>query len=276
MKIRKVSTRVIIIVVLLIFLVYLVGPFAWLVNASFQKRVELFSRPPTWIPSKLYLGNYKDVLSDKSLQRCLGNSLLVAASTTAMTLTVGSLAAYAFARLRFPGRKALFLSILATQMLPGVAVLIPLYVMMRKLHLIYTYWGLILGNLTFSLPYVIWLLRSYFISVPMEIEEAAWIDGCSRLRAIVSIVLPLSAPGFVSTAIFIFTGAWNEFMMASILTNDATKTFPVKLAQYMGEEATAFESMFASSLVGTIPILTLGVVFHRFIVKGLTEGGLKL
>lgn len=276
MNFYKISSRAGRLVVLLALLVYIVGPFAWLVDASFQRRVELFSRPPTWIPSSLYLENYKEVLGDESLQRSLRNSLLVATSTTLATLSVGSLAAYAFARLRFPARKTLFLGILTTQMLPSVAVLIPLYITMRKLHLIYTYQGLLLGYLTFSLPYVIWLLRAYFISIPIEIEEAALIDGCSRLGAIVRVVLPLSAPGFVSTGIFCFVGAWNEFMMASVLTNDAIKTFPVKIAQYMGEEATAFEHMFASSVIGTLPILILAILFQRHIVRGLTEGGVKL
>jgi multiple sugar transport system permease protein len=261
---------------LIVLFIYIVGPFLWVLNASFQTRVELFSRPPTWLPSSLYLKNYQDVLGDRSLLKCLRNSALTASSTTLAALCIGSLAAYAFARLRLPAKSSLFLGILGTQMLPGVAILIPLYVIMRKLGLVYTYQGLILGYLTFTLPYVIWLLRAYFLSIPVEIEDAARIDGCTRLGAIFRVVIPLSAPGFVSTGIFAFIGAWNEFMIASILTNDVTKTFPVRIAQFIGEESTAYEHMFSASVIGTLPILVLVILFQRYIVKGLTEGGVKL
>lgn len=275
-KAYQILSRLGITVGLVVLLIYVVGPFLWVLNASFQTRVELFSQPPTWLPSSLYLKNYKEVLSDPSLLRSLRNSALLATLTTLAALAIGSLAAYAFARLKVPAKRTLFLGILGTQMLPGVAILIPLYVTMRKLGLIYTYQGLILSYLTFTLPYVIWLLRAYFLSIPVEIEDAARVDGCTRIGAIVRVVLPLSAPGFISTGIFAFIGNWNEFMLATIMTNDATKTFPVRIAQYVGEEWTAYEHMFSAAIIGTIPILILVILFQRYIVKGLTEGGVKL
>lgn len=256
--------------------IYIVGPFLWMLNASFQTRAELLSTPPTWWPSSLYLRNYQEVLADPTMLKSLENSFILAASTTLTALTLGSLAAYAFARLEMPLKRTVFLTILVTQMIPGTALLIPLYVIVRKLHLIYTYQGLILGYLTFTLPYVIWLLRAYFLSIPAEIEEAARIDGCSRLEAIRHVFLPLTAPGFVSTGIFAFVGAWNEFMLATILTDNNTKTITVRIAQFVGEEETAYLHMFAAAALATIPILILVLLFQRYIVKGLTEGGVKV
>jgi multiple sugar transport system permease protein len=134
---------------------------------------------------------------------------------------------------------------------------------------------LIIAYTTFTLPYVIWLLRAFFTSIPAEIEEQGMIDGCSRLGAIIRIVLPLSMNGFLSVGIFAFIGAWNEFMMASILTNNITKTYPVRVAQFIGEETTAYEHMFAAAVIGILPVLLLVTIFQRRIVAGLTEGGIK-
>jgi multiple sugar transport system permease protein len=261
---------------LVIMLFYVLGPFGWLLISSFETRAQLFSRPPTWFPTSLYLDNYQKILSDPTLLLSLRNSTIVAGFTTLLALILGSLAAYAFARLKVPGRDRLFVLILASQMLPGIAILVPLYVTMRTLGLIYTYQGIVLVYLSFNLPYVIWLLRAFFVSIPPEIEEAARVDGCSRLGAFIRVVLPLSAPGFVSTGIFAFIGAWNEYLIASVMTNNATKTFPVRMAQFIGEEWTAYEHMFAAAVLGTIPVLVLVVIFQRYIIRGLTEGAVKL
>jgi multiple sugar transport system permease protein len=255
---------------------YVVGPFVWMLLSSFETRVQLFSRPPTWVPTSVYLDNYARVLADPSLVRTLQNSTIVAVATSVTALVLGSLAAYALARLRVPRRNAVLVALLATQMLPGISLLVPLYITMRTLGLIYTYQGLMVAYLSFNLPYVIWLLRAFFLSIPPEIEDAARADGCSRLGAILRIVLPLSAPGFVSTGIFAFISAWNEFLFASVLTNNATKTFPVRIAQFIGEESTAYEHMFAAAVLGTLPAVLLVMVFQRYIVRGLTEGALKL
>ena len=270
-RIMKLVTPILLIVVA----AYVFGPLVWLFNASFQTRSELFSRPPTWLPSSLYLRNYQAVLNDPSVLQSLGNSLFLAVTTTLLALIIGSLAAYSFARLRFPARGPLFITILATQMVPAVVILIPLFVTMRRLGLIYTYQGLVIVYLSFTIPYVIWLLRAYFLSIPEEIEDAARIDGCTRLGAIFRVVLPLSAPGFISTGIFVFIGAWNEFLLASILANNATKTFPIRLAQFVGEEETAYEHMFSAAILGVLPVFVLVMVFQKFIISGLTEGGVK-
>jgi multiple sugar transport system permease protein len=259
----------------LVMIAYVVGPFVWMFLSSFQTRAQLFSRPPTWFPPSLYLGNYRAILHDATLIPALGNSAIVATFTAIAALTAGSLAAYAFARLRLPGKNWLFMLVLVTQMLPGIAILVPLYITMRSTGLIYTYQGLVIAYLSFNLPYVIWLLRAFFVTIPHEIEEAARLDGCSRIGAITRVILPLSAPGFVSTGIFAFVGAWNEFLIASVMTSNATKTFPVRMAQFIGEEATAYEHMFAAAVLGTIPVVLVAVFFQRYVISGLTEGAVK-
>ncbi len=262
-------------VAVLAMVVYVVGPFLWMTLSSFETRAQLFSRPPTWFPTSLYLENYKSILRDRTLVQTLRNSAIIATFTAVASLTLGSLSAYAFARMRMPGRNMIFVFILATQMLPGIAILVPLYITMRSLGLLFTYQGLIIAYLSFNLPYVIWLLRAFFVSIPLEIEEAARLDGCSRIGAILRVILPLSAPGFISTGIFAFVGAWNEFLIASVMTNNVTKTFPVRMAQFIGEETTAFEHMFPAAVLGTIPVVVLAMVFQRYIISGLTEGGVK-
>lgn len=256
-------------------ILFVVLPIVWVIDASFQTRIQLFSKPPTWIPTSLHLENYSGVLKDPVVLRSLLNSGLVSITTTLIALCLGSLAAYSFVRLKIPAKSAIFTSILATQMLPSVAVLIPIYMLLRRWGLVYTYQGLIIAYTTFTLPYVIWLLRAFFTSIPAEIEEQGMIDGCSRLGAIIRIVLPLSMNGFLSVGIFAFIGAWNEFMMASILTNNITKTYPVRVAQFIGEETTAYEHMFAAAVIGILPVLLLVTIFQRRIVAGLTEGGIK-
>jgi multiple sugar transport system permease protein len=256
-------------------ILFVILPLVWVVDASFQRRMELFAKPPTLIPSSFYLENYRQVLSDPVVIKSLGNSLMVSMFATLVALILGSLAAYSFVRLPLKFKNQLFLLILGTQMLPSISLLIPLYLILRNLGLVSTYQGLIISYVTFTLPYVIWLLRSYFMSIPADIEEQAMVDGCSRLGAIRRIVLPLSMNGFLSTAIFSFIGAWNEFMMASILTNNATRTFPVRLAMFIGEETTSYEHMFSAAVIGIIPVIVVVILFQPLIVRGLTEGGVK-
>lgn len=262
-------------VALAVLFVYVMFPVVWLVASTFKERVELFSRPPTLLPHALQLREYIALLHDPSFTISVRNSALVASTTTLLTLAVGSLGAYAFARMQFPGRKQLYLIILGTQMLPSITVVIPLFILLRRLHLLYTFQGVILSYMTFTLPYVVWLLRAFFLSVPASIEEAARVDGCSRLRAILRVVFPLSAPGLAATGIYAFVGAWNEFIFASIITNMATKTFPIRVAEFIGDRTIVYEAMFPAAVLGSLPVVLLVLVFQRQVIQGLTEGGVK-
>lgn len=256
-------------------LLFVVLPVALLISASFQTRAELFSVPPRLFPRTLHFENYVEVFADPVVIRSLLNSTIVSTSVVLLSLALGSLAAYSFVRLPFPAKNILFVAILLTQMLPSIAILIPLYLVMRRLGLISTYPGLILSYLPYTLPYTIWLLRSFFLSIPSDIEEQALLDGCTRISLIPRIVIPLSLNGFLSTGIFAFIGVWNEFMMASVLTNNATKTFPVRLTQFIGEETTSYEHMFAAAVVGLLPVVLMVILFRSRIVKGLSDGGVK-
>lgn len=255
--------------------IWATAPFLWILIASFEKRIELFSRPPVWFPRSLYLSNYKFVLSDPAFTNGFKNSLIVSVATTLLALSIGSLCAYSLVRLALPGKNIVSTSILFSQMLPGVMLLIPLYIIMRNLGLLHTYTGLILANLAFSVPYCIWWLKSFFVSLPIEVEEAAMVDGCGRLGVLFYIVLPESLPGFLSTGLFIFISTWSEYMLASMLTDNNTSTLIVKIARYVGEESTAYEHMFVAAVIAAIPTIILAIIFNRQIIGGITEGGVK-
>lgn len=263
------------VIALAILIAYVMFPMVWLVVSTFKERVELFSKPPTLLPRALQLREYVNLLHDPSFTLSVRNSLIVASATTLCTLAVGSLGAYAFARMQFPGRRQLYLTILATQMLPSITLVIPLFILLRKLGLLYTFQGVILSYMAFTLPYVVWLLRAFFLSIPASIEEAARVDGCSRLSAIMKVVFPLSAPGLAATGIYAFVGAWNEFIFASIITNMATKTFPVRVAEFVGDRTIVYEAMFPAAVLGSLPVVILVLVFQRQVIQGLTEGGVK-
>lgn len=260
----------------LVLILYLLFPFLWLVISSLKQPVELFATPITILPDRVVWSNFAKVLSDPSVTGPVKNSLIVAGFTTAVSVVLGTLGAYAFARFQFRGRKAMFLLVLATQMLPAMAVLIPLFILLERTGLLYKYQGLIAVNVAHALPYVLWMLRAFFVSVPIELEEAARVDGCSRLGTIGRILMPLAASGLVATAAFVFIGAWNEYLFASTLSNMESKTFPVRLAEYMGEERITWEGMFPAGVIGSIPPLILVMFFQRWLVKGLTEGGVKM
>jgi len=161
-------------------------------------------------------------------------------------------------------------------MIPPIVILIPLYVLFRGWNLIGTYSGIILSHLTFTLPYVIWLLYSYMVRIPRELEEAAWIDGCSRFRGVLKVVLPVSLPGLISTGIFAFIGSWNDLIYTLIISGGGVKTVPVKLAEFIGQERIVYELMFPGAIIGSIPVILIAFFFQRYIIQGITEGAVKL
>lgn len=250
-------------------------PFLWMLKSSFQPLKDLLATPPVWFPRSLYLENFREVLSDPSVLRALRNSFIVAGGSTLIATVTGLTAAYAFVRFRFAGRQTLFVIILLTQMVPGIALIIPLYMIMTRLDLLHTFAGLIITYVSFTLPYSIWLQRAFLTNVPWELEDQARVDGCSRASAMFRVVLPIIAPGVLTATIFAFLNAWNEFLFALVMSDPVTKTFPVRLSEYINEERIALESMFAAGIVATIPGLILIAIFGRYIVRGLTAGALK-
>jgi multiple sugar transport system permease protein len=264
--------------------IFIYLPLIWLVISSISTRSELLSTPPHWIPSEPTLKNYIDIFTpgsttsevSRTFKVALFNSFYVASVVTIISLTVGSLAAYALARIQFPFRNAFLMGILGTRMIPEVSLVIPLYIMASQFKILNTPYILMATYLSFALPFAIWLMASFFESIPVEMEEAARMDGCSRLRILFQIVLPVSTPGLVSTALFVFLLAWDEFFYALIFTSTmAAKTVPVAIAEFTGRYAVDITAMMAGGVLAAIPPVLLSLVFQRYIVSGLTAGSVK-
>jgi multiple sugar transport system permease protein len=259
-------------------------PVAWLFISSISSRAELLSTPIHWIPQNPTFQNYINILFPsagvsevaKTFRITLGNSLLVASSVTLIALLFGSLASYALVRLNFPFRKSLLVGILGTRMIPEISLVIPLYLLATRIGLYNKPGILIITYLSFALPFAIWLMSAFFQSVPVELEDAARIDGCSRLETLVKIILPVSTPGLVSTGLFVFLTAWDEFFFALIMTSTvAAKTVPVAIAEFTGRYVVDIGGMMTGGVLAAIPPVLLSLIFQRYIVSGLTAGAVK-
>jgi multiple sugar transport system permease protein len=269
--------------------VLILAPVVYLLLATISTRAELLSTPIHWIPQNPTLKNYIDILTPgaatsevaKTFKITLKNSFIVASSVTIISLLVGSLAAYALSRLRMPLRSALLIGIMGTRMIPEVSLVIPLYILAAQVRLfdkplLNTPYVLILTYLTFTLPFAIWLMAAFFDTIPIELEDAALIDGASRLRTLFTIILPISAPGLVSTALFVFLSAWDEFFFALIFTSTvAAKTVPVAIAEFTGRYVSDVGAMMTGGVLAAIPPVLLSLIFARYIVSGLTAGAVK-
>jgi len=261
---------------LIAFTLLSLGPVVWSVVTSLLPLSALTSRPPDLNPLNMTLENYSLVLdSSRGLFSGLINSLIIATFTAAVGLVIGSMAAYALARLNMPGSNKLLMMILATQMFPGIVIAIPLFLVMSRTRLVDTHFGLIVVYLSFILPIVIWILKGFFESVPMELERAAAVDGASPIQTFRYIVLPISLPPLFATGVFAFIEAWNEFFFAIILTRIHVKTASIAIAEFSGQYQTLYGQMLASAVLASIPVVALAIIFRRFILEGFVEGAIK-
>lgn len=253
----------------------IVFPLYWATVASFTPESQLFGRT-SLIPTRLILDHYRAVFTERALGTAIWNSLVVAGSTTLLCVPIGAMCAYALARLPFRGRTLVLTSVLAISMFPQISIVSPLYLLLRELRLIDTYAGLVLPYLTFAMPLTIWLLVGFFRQLPRELEEAALMDGASRLRALWTIVLPLSWPGLTTTAILTFLYCWNEFLFALCFTLGPERyTVPVAIALFRGQYQVPWGQILAGALVATLPVAMLVFLAQRRIVAGLTSGAVK-
>ncbi|MBV9355366.1 MAG: carbohydrate ABC transporter permease [Chloroflexi bacterium] len=251
-------------------------PFLWMVSTSLKAPAEISLRDPTWVPREPDLDNYVRVIVDAQFGRYFVNTLIVTAATTSISVAFATLAGYAFARLKLRGGKPLLLGILATQMFPGILLAIPLYVLLQTLGLIDTLGGLVLVYTSFALPFGVWMMRNYFLTVPRELEDAALVDGCSRLGALWLVALPVVAPGVTATAIFTSILAWNEFLYANTFINTAAnRTLSIALQSLIGEFTTDWGQLMAGAVVTTLPIVLLFFVIQRNLTQGLAAGSVK-
>lgn len=273
-------------IAIIIIAVFTLGPFLWLVSSSFQSMRELLSIPPHLIPRNPTFSNFRRLFSAEeggihamkgsTFLASIRNSVIVSGWTTVICLILGVPAAYSFARLNLPWKRALLLFILALTMLPSMTVIIPLYVIGQKAGLLNTRLSLIVAYTTFGLPFMIWIMNGYFLTLPGELEDAAKIDGCSIPQAFFRVALPLSAPGLATAAIFTFLAAWDEFIFALVFTSTyESKTLPVALSEFVGRFSIDWGLMTTGGLVATLPPVIIALALQKYLIAGLTSGALK-
>ncbi len=271
----------------IVFLVFcVIAPFYWMVISSVSYQSELAMKPPHWFPEQPTLSRYQSIFegfrsgfSDNSaaakFTRGLTNSFLVSSFTTIICMIAGSMAAFALTRLYVPKSKTIMMIILGTQMLPAIVVIIPINLLLQKYSLIDTIPGLVLPYCGLMLPTVTWIMYGYFLSIPKEMEEAAMIDGCSRLKSFLKIIIPVSGPGLVAVTAYTFLYSWNEFFMALTLTQTQTKTITVTITEFASLFGTDYGLLATGGVIGSIPPLLIVFFLQRYLVAGLTAGSVK-
>lgn len=260
----------------IILLILVVAPFYWIFSASIKVPQEIIARVPTLIPESFTLQHYDKLFASSDFPGYLLNSTVVAVNTMLITVVLSTMAAYGIYRLRFPGRQLMFRVILITYVFPGILLLIPLYGLMSQFGLVDTLWSLVAINVTFTSPFAVWMLQAFFKAVPPELEEAAALDGAGRFETITQVVLPLTAPGIASIAIYAFIYSWTEYLFASVLIlSDANRTVPVGLAGIIGQYQVDWGLLLAGATITTLPVLILFALVGRHFVEGLTAGAVK-
>jgi ABC-type glycerol-3-phosphate transport system permease component len=250
-------------------------PLYWMVISSFTPEARIFDAT-TLVPRTIVLDHYRALFGGRDFWTPIRNSLVVAGATTALSVALGALCAYALARLQFSGKAVMLAFVLAVSMFPQISIVSPLYVLLRELRLINTYPGLVLPYLTFAMPLTIWLLVGFFRQLPRELEEAALMDGAGRLRTLREITLPLAWPGLATTAILTFLYCWNEFLFALSFTLGPERyTVPVAIALFRGQYRVPWGEILAGAVVATVPVAIVVLIAQRRIVSGLTAGALK-
>lgn len=261
----------------ILFFVLLIGlPFWWVLSGSIKLPQEIIARVPTMLPHSFTLQHFEKLFSASAYPTYLLNSVLVALTSTLITLALAVPAAYAFFRLDFPGRAIAYRTILLAYAFPSIVVLIPLFGMFARLGLIDTLPALVIVNVAFALPFAIWMLRSFLAGVPKEIEEAAVMDGAPTMTILRRIMIPLIAPGIASVGIFAFVAAWTEYVFTSVLIlSDAKRTLPVGFSGIIGQYQIDWGLLLAGAVVAIIPVVALFALIGRWFVSGLTEGAVK-
>lgn len=263
-------------VMILVLMFLVLAPFYWIFSSSIKAPQEIIAREPTLLPQSFTTEHYDKLLRNSDFPTYLGNSLIVAIGTMVITVVLSTLAAYGLYRLRFPGRKMLFRIILITYAFPGVLLLVPLYDMMSRLGLVDHLHALIIVDVTLAAPFAVWMLQAFFRTIPQELEEAAALDGATRLGIIVRILLPLAAPGVASIATFAFISSWTEYIFASILIlSESNRTVPVGLAGIIGQYQVDWGLLLAGATVTALPVIALFALVGRNFVEGLTAGAVR-
>ena len=278
LRLRKKITVFNLVVVLFTFgfLVFFLFPLYWQVATSFKTRENAFKIPPQLFPDPLTLDRYRWVFHNTPFPLNVRNSLIVSSFTTIICLVFSTLASYALARLQLPGSKTIMLGVLICSMLPAVSIIGPLYLMFKEFRLINSFLGLGIAYTAFFLPFTMWFLTSFFKTLPVELEEAAEIDGCTPFQTLYQIMIPLSAPAIFTVLMMVFIFSWNEYLFSfTFMSTDPVRTYPVGLVMLQGLWEMPWCEISAASTVVVIPIVVLVLVAQKYIIQGLTAGALK-
>lgn len=248
-------------------------PIYWLFMISFKTPEEIFASPPVWWPETLQLANYAVLFRDGDVVT-IWNSVVIATVSTALAMILGTMCAYSIARFRTGGN--LFSDwLLSNRMVPPIVIVFPVFLLFVQVGLVDSYIGLILLYTAFNLPYVVWMMRGYIQDIPLELEESALVDGCTRWQVFLRVVMPMARSGFFATAVFTFVFAWNEFIFALVLTRAEVTTFPVQVTHYFGGQSNFWAKIAAMSALGTIPIFIAVTLLQRYLVRGISLGAVK-
>jgi len=297
----RIGRAVFLFVASMLFLAYTLAPVAWLVTSSFQNEREIISKPPHWIPHEPTMENFAAIFAAKdktvtyetrrkadpssggyipstasNLLPAIANSFIVATAVVILNLLVAAPAAYALAKIRFRGRQASIYSILATRVIPDIALVVPFFLFIRNLGLLDSLWSLIITYLAVTVPFSVFILVNYFESLPDELDKAARVDGCSRLQTMTRIFLPLALPSLVAVGLFSFLASWNEFLLALMFTQTPkSQTLPIIVASFTSDFTISFSFINAAGVLAIVPPVVIALVFERYIVSGLTAGAVK-
>jgi multiple sugar transport system permease protein len=259
-----------------VFLILVLFPFFWLITASIKPDEYIISRTLYWLPPRITFDHYQKVFMFGNLGRIFLNSVIVSVSTVGLSLIVIVPAAYALAILKPKGKTVISKFILSLQMLPGILLIIPLYMVMQKLHLVNTYRSLIISYTTFTIPFCFLLLSSYYGGLPIELFESAYMDGCNSFQSLFRIALPLTAPGLVTTGAYSFLNAWNDFLFSNTFTSSASsRTLTVEVIRLVGSWGTRWGDLAAGATVTVVPVILVFLLANKYIISGLTAGAVK-
>lgn len=276
MRRKKIMAGVAMYVLLALLASLVLIPVLWMVSTAFKSYGETIAKPPRWIPQQISFEAFGRLWSEYPFGTYFKNSFVIVLFSMAVSVFASCLAGYGLTRFRFRGRNSLMTFILVTQMFPSVMLLVPFYSIIGKMHLLDTYLGLILVYISFTVPFCTWTMLGFFRALPLDLDEAARIDGCNSWQCFGRIILPLTLPGIASTSIYAFITSWNEYMFAFILTSrPEMKTLSVGIAEMNGFQQVRWNDMMAASLMASLPLILLFVCLQKYFVSGLTSGAVK-
>ena len=276
MKSRAMVGSAVAYVVSLLLVVFIGFPLLWMLVSSFKPAEQLFVSPPRLLPSTLTLDWYRNVMLQSDAPTYFRNSLVIGAATTAICLSIGTLAAYGVTRFEFPGKRVFLIGALLSYVFPAIVLFVPIYMIINSLGLIDALAGVVIAHTILTFPFALWMLRSFFIAIPREIDEAAWVDGASYFLTFVAIILPLALPGVFSVGVFVFVLSWNEYLFAGVLiTSGSLKTIPVGISEFITSFDVRWGEIMAMGALATMPVIALFLSAQRFFLRGVIAGAIK-